>query len=851
MRNRRSSRLNKIIPSIIFLLFFTFSFGQDSPQNKQLPLKEILAGIEQRFEVRFSYLDRDLDSIQLLPPPASLGLERSLDDLRSKTNLHFERISSRYIAVKKKDLQAVCLLLLDRSTEQPLPSATVWIGDTATAVTDSSGKFQLKEFLSDTSIRITHLGYAPIILRDFSFPERDCKTIYMDAIAEDLQEMLVVNYLTSGISKDEDGSIKIDTERFGVLPGLMEPDVLQTLEALPGVESVNETISNINIRGGTSDQNLVLFDGIKMYLTGHFFGLISAFNSNLTKKATLIKNGTESSLNEGVSGTLDIRSQNELTGKFSAGAGVSLVSGDAYFRVPITEKLEVHFSGRRSLNDFFNTPTYNSYFDRTFQDTEIQLPGREDEVNDRTADFNYYDFSFKALYDLSDRHKLRLSTLYIDNNLNYQELSSNDLAEEKKKSSLAQRNLATGGSWSAHWSNNFHTETLAYLTRYELDAANLNIDAAQQLLQRNEVLETGFKINAINKLNQQLKLTNGYHFYEVGVLNAENLNNPFFSSRIKNVIRSHSAFSELSYEGGRIFLMTGLRYNYFDKFEKFLIEPRLSFNYKIKPGINYKVQGEFKSQITSQSIDLQEDFLGVENRRWILADNENFPVIQSRQVSTGIDFRAGGWYIDLEGYYKQVEGISTSNQGFQDQNEFRRVAGNYTARGVELLVNKKYRNFHTYFTYTLAESDYNFEALEPQQFPNNFDIPHSASLAVNYHYEDLKFSIGGKWRSGRPYTSPVEENQTRREGNTIVVNYDDPNSSRLPYFFRLDASSSYTFSMSGEVQAHISLGFLNILNRANIINSYFRVDEEDNSRAVRIDNASLRFTPNALFRIDF
>lgn len=851
MRNRRSCRLNKIIPPIIFLLFYTFSFGQDNPQTQQLPLKEILAGIEQRFEIRFSYLDRDIDAIQLRPPPASMGLEKSLDDLRAKTNLHFERISERYIAVKKKDFRSTCLFLLDRSTEQPLPNATVWIEETATAITDSSGKFQLREFPSDKSIRITHLGYAPIILRDFSFPESGCKTIYMDAIAEDLHEMLLVNYLTSGISKDKDGTIKIDTERFGVLPGLMEPDVLQTLEALPGVESVNETISNINIRGGTSDQNLVLFDGIKMYLTGHFFGLISAFNSNLTKKATLIKNGTEPSLNEGVSGTLDIRSQNELTGEFSAGAGVSLVSGDAYFRVPITEKLEVHFSGRRSLNDFFNTPTYNSYFDRTFQDTEIQLPGREDEVNYRTADFNYYDFSFKTLYDLNDQHKLRLSTLYIDNNLNYQELSSNNLAEEKKRSNLAQRNLATGGSWNAYWNNNFQTETLAYLTRYKLEAANLDLDADQRLLQRNEVLETGFRFKGINKLNQQLKLTNGYHFYEVGVLNTENLNNPFFSSRIKNVIRSHSVFSELSYEGEKMFLMTGLRYNYFDKFDKFLIEPRLSFNYNIKPGINYKVQGEFKSQVTSQSIDLQEDFLGVENRRWILADNENFPVIQSRQVSTGIDFRAKGWYIDLEGYYKRVEGISTSNQGFQDQNEFKRVAGSYIASGIELLVNKKYRNFHTYFTYTLAESDYNFEVLEPQEFPNNFDIPHSASLAVNYQYENLKFSIGGRWRSGRPYTRPVEENQTRREENTIVVNYDTPNSSRLPYFFRLDASSSYTFSVSREVKALISLGFLNILNRQNIINSYFRVNEEDTSSALRIDNASLRFTPNALFRIDF
>jgi len=588
-----------------------------------------------------------------------------------------------------------------------------------------------------------------------------------------------------------------------------------------------------------------------MYLTGHFFGLISAFNSNLTREARLIKNGSNPSLNEGVSGTIDIRSQNDLTNEFSAGAGVSLVSADAYFKVPVNEKLEFHFSGRRSLNDLFNTPAYESYFDRTFQDTDILVAGGEGESSNRTADFNYYDFSFKTLYDLNEKHKFRFSSLYIDNKLDYTEFRSADLAEEQRKSSLAQRNLAAGGTWKATWNSNFSTEALGYLTRYRLEAGNLTLEQGQRLLQENEVLETGLKLSGALKYSESLEWINGYHFYEVGVLNAENVNNPFFSSRIKNVIRSHTAFSELHYNQGRVFFKTGLRYNYFDKFEMFLPEPRLSFNYKINPGMNFKVLGEFKSQVTSQSIDLQGDFLGVENRRWILANNDNFPLIQSRQASVGFDIRRGGWYIDLEAYVKEVDGISTSNQGFQDQNEFRRVPGSYIAKGMELLVNKKYGDFHTYFSYTLADSRYNFEELEPQQFPNNFDIPHSASLAANYTYENLKFSVGGKWRSGRPFTMPVEGEETRREGNSMLVNYSNPNSSRLPYFFRLDASASYKFPLTEKVQGQINLGFLNILNRENIINSYYRVNPENTSQAVRIDNISLRFTPNALIRVEF
>ena len=83
-----------------------------------------------------------------------------------------------------------------------------------------------------------------------------------DFIVQKLEEVIISNYLTKGISKKSDGKVSIDTEEFGILPGLTEPDILQTIQALPGILSVDETVSNINVRGGTHDQNLILWDGI-------------------------------------------------------------------------------------------------------------------------------------------------------------------------------------------------------------------------------------------------------------------------------------------------------------------------------------------------------------------------------------------------------------------------------------------------------------------------------------------------------------------------------------------------------------------------------------------------------------
>jgi len=76
--------------------------------------------------------------------------------------------------------------------------------------------------------------------------------------SQQLDEVYIKNYLTSGISTNRTGAIIIKTDDFGILPGLIEPDILQTIQALPGILSVDETVSNINIRGGTHDQNLIL-----------------------------------------------------------------------------------------------------------------------------------------------------------------------------------------------------------------------------------------------------------------------------------------------------------------------------------------------------------------------------------------------------------------------------------------------------------------------------------------------------------------------------------------------------------------------------------------------------------------
>ena len=107
---------------------------------------------------------------------------------------------------------------------------------------------------------------------------------------------------------------------------------------IPGIYSADESISSINVRGGTHDQNLFLWNGIKMYQTGHFFGLISAFNPNLAHTISIIKNGTSAFFGESVSSVVDISSNSNKFKKNSFSAGINMIDADVYSKFKISEK---------------------------------------------------------------------------------------------------------------------------------------------------------------------------------------------------------------------------------------------------------------------------------------------------------------------------------------------------------------------------------------------------------------------------------------------------------------------------------------------------------------------------------
>jgi hypothetical protein len=808
------------------------------------PMAGILTELEKRFNLTFSYLETTIQGIVLQPPAAGADLEQTLEYLNRATGLVFHRIGSGDIAISaaRDNLTEFCGIIADRRSGLPLAGATIQ-SSAGYAVSDDQGRFMLNASGLPDTLFIRHLGHQSRSVAVQPSGMQACDTLFLTESLIRLEEIVVSNLLTRGVDKKADGSVTLSPQDFGILPGLTDPDILLTVQALPGIQSANELVSDINVRGGSHDQNLFLWDGIKMYLTGHFFGLISAFNPYLMREVNVIKNGTPAAFSDGVSSIIDMRTGNALPEKFTAGAGSNLLFADVFAKIPISRRLALQVSARRSIAGLAKTVTYDKYFDRAFRNTGVTDRGiGQDTTGIDNQQFGFYDFSARLLYEISPRDRLDVSFLHIHNDITFRKNGFAGDPATSKSSGLAQGTLGTGLNYHRTWKNGFRISAGTFLSSYLLEGINSDIGNDQRLIQENEVLDTGIKLDAGYPLTDHLDLSVGYQFFETGVSNLEDINNPPFRRLIKKVIRSHAGYSELNYSRQGTLLRLGLRANYIEKFNRWLPEPRVAFSQSLLRHFTLELLGEYKHQTATQIIDLQTDFLGVEKRRWVLADGQEIPVMTSRQLSLGLQFERGGLLMSADAYIKQVDGLTTSSQGFQNQFQFVRATGAYEVMGLDVLLRKQQGNLNAWISYSFADNTYTFPSLQPPSFPSNYDIRHVVNLGSSYTLNNLLLSAGINWHSGRPYTEP-----TGVENGEIA--FASANSSRLDDYLRIDLSARYRFKIGKGGHGEVGASVWNLMNRTNVLNIFYRLD--NNGQPLAIRQHALAFTPNLMFRVEF
>lgn len=832
--------------ALFLLLFPLCGWAQD---GDRLPLVDILAQIGNTNGTRFSYIDEELAVYAMIPPDEKLPLEAKLQYIEQRTKLRFAAITENYYTVyndRRMD-KPLCGYLLDSQTGRGIENVQILIsGASISASSDANGYFELP-VLSPDVIVFRHMGYRTKKMSPQDLYVSDCPKINMEPVVAELSEVNANRYLAAGISKNASAELIVRPGKFGILPGLTEPDILQAMQQVPGIASMDETVSNINVRGGTHDQNLFLWNGIRMFQTSHFFGLISAFNPFLATNITISKNGSSAFFGESVSSLVDISSHTRVIDSCYNAVAVDMVNANFFSKIRLSNDATFQASGRRTYSDIFTSPTFREYTDRVFQNTIVTDLAQNQQVRiDSDEEFYFYDFSLQY-HQKFGRHELIVDGIGIENGVDI--VQQTEMAS--RSSELAQRNFGGSIHWNSQWNDNQRTELETYYSWYRLHSQNEALMEDQETDQRNQVKDVGVRMRHNIRWSEQIDLGLGYQYDAISVTNTDAVNAPPFSRQSTLVSRTHAAIAESGYRSpsGRTQFRAGVRCNYFEKFALLLFEPRLTVSQNLHDKITLELQGERKSQTLSQIIDQQQDFLGIEKRRWTLADENTIPIQKSNQASLGLTYRSNGWLAAVDQFYKHVSGITTGGQGFQNQFEFVDAVGDYRVLGSEVLLQKSFMRFYSWISYSFHRNRYDFESLEPSKFSGLFSARHTVSWAGIYEWNKLRIALGAKWHNGRPYTTPQSfAIDPENPANSQII-YNAPNAQNLPDYVQVNLSASKTWQL-GRATLTASGSLLNIFDRNNVINRYYRINLAGNT-VEKVNIFSLGRTPNVGLRLIF
>ncbi len=853
---------------------------------QEVNLKKVIAYLESDYDFLFSYKNEVIEGIKVTPPTQPHPIDVFLSKTLKSSNLKFEIVDKNYILLSQnteiskveKEKITLCGVVRDANTKEFLVGANIYLKNTQIGVfTDDKGAFSLLTDSSEPILVASYTGFKEKELSTAKFIKKPCQTITLDYLefSEDL--VIVTEYLTDGIQLKEDAnSISFQPAKIGTLPGQAEPDVLNTIQFLPGITSPDGSASNICIRGGTSDQNLILWEDIPVYHSAHYFGMISAFNPYIIDEAEVFRGGFSSDYGGRISGVIDLKSKDVTETKPTIGVGINMVNSYVYGKIPLLKnKASIVFSLRRSMAEIWRSPTYESITRRINQGVLLNIRIRDDIPPgiDLENDFWFLDSNIKGSYQITDKDKVSLA--YFTGSNNFDSQITDNQANKIQTDTLNLQNQGVSLTLKHDWSKRFSSTLTGLHTDY-----GYNYNYGLVHFADNRPNSFGIKNSSIKE--QQVKFTNSYltaknHQLKLGLELIKYDVNYHISSILtdanpinengdqKSDLRIlHAAFN--STKDKKVGIDAGFRVNHFQGTDKLYLEPRLRLWYKPTDAVNVHGHVGKYYQFLSQLVEIAgNNNIGIETAVWTLAgddlmENDKVPILDATQVQVGAIYNKNSWLIDAQAYYKRTVGLTSLATGFTSDLGPRYELGTSNTKGIDLLIKKRWKGLRTWVSYTLSKSDFLFPGFFDKEFAAPNDQRHILNFAVSQSFGKFKCSLGWRLASGRPYSLIENFNLIRSQNGeindfNIIPEVLEFNSGRLPNEHRLDATVSYTIIPNNNAawRGHIGLSLFNIYNRDNVYSRTFFIEQRQSMPPVLTytNKVDMGFTPNFVVRFEF
>jgi len=702
-------------------------------------------------------------------------------------------------------------------TRELLPGASVAIPALpAGTATDENGAYSLDVPAGSYEVVVSFLGYQTTT-NQVTVRRSQQLSFALPSTSSELNEVVVEG---SGTLDQKLRTTQMSVEHLSIreaklLPALFgEVDILKTLQLKPGVQNGGEGTSGLFVRGGSSDQNLVLVDDAVVYNPSHLFGLFSVFNPDAVQSVDLYKGGFPSQYGGRLSSVIDVKLREGDREKFHVSGGLGLISSRLTVEGPIAKgKGSFIVSGRRTYFDVFTRA-----INKANENTEDYSP---------IPDYYFYDFNAKANYTLGRKDQLFLSGYYgrdifgfnSTNGFNFNFGWGNSLATLR---------------WQHVYNPRLFVNTTASYTRYQYNITNkldqFSFDLASTI--RDLTLRTDFEWRPVGgKHVVKFGATITNHDFGVGRLQAGSQTGLInFGSDVRYAGQEAGLYTSDNYQvSDKLQVDYGLRLSGFHSGSNTYagLEPRAAVRYSLSPTIalkgSYALMYQYVHLVTNSGASLPTDI-------WYPSRLSVRPQ-RSQQAATGVSFLLGkGKYLlTNEVYYKWAQNQIDFRDGAQlfannDLNaEF--LFGRGWAYGNEFYLEKKQGRTTGWIGYTLAWTKRQFLPQRGTTGVNNgrvfypsYDRRHNLTVVL-LHQLSPRFNLTGSfiYTSGAPTTLPNGRfafQDVFGADNAAVPIYPDRNSYRLAAYNRLDLGVVFKLRpRHGE--SDLTLSIYNAYNRRN------------------------------------
>lgn len=740
----------------------------------------------------------------------------------------------------------------DAANGEELINASIVNEKSQGTVTNVYGFYSLTLPEGRYTFTVSYIGYESIE-KTLALKESQTLDFELTEATNQLAEVEVTaKRLDENLNRAEMSTTQLTAKQIKAIPQFLgEFDVIRSITLLPGVTTVGEGASGFNVRGGKTDQNLILLDQAPVYNSSHIFGFFSVFNGDAVRDLKLYKGGIPAPFGGRLSSVLDVHQKEGNTKEFAGTMGLGLLSSRLMLEGPLVkDKASFMIAGRRSYQDVLLKASPNDDLNSiiaNFYDLNAKVNYK---FNDKSRLFlsAYYGkdaFGVPGLvkfdwgnlgltgrwnYLITDKLFLNVSTIYSDYDyaigFDFPQAKIDNIAFIKNQSNK----LAFSWFPNAKHQVNYGAEATVYdfepfsttLDYIDSNLVDINIE-----LQNEYAVEPSLYIEDNWKVNNRMTIRGGLRyssFYNLGARDVVDYN-PTANGTVRNDLITDTT----NYSSREII-------ESFDGLQG--LEPRLGINFKTTENTaikaSYNRMRQYIHLISNTTSSLPID-------TWRPAGRYIDPGTAD-QIALGWNrnFKGGEWQLSIETYYKSMRDLVDFKNGAQptgvDNIEVALMTGRGRSYGLEMQLDKKIGQLTGWVAYTYSRSQLQVDlGATPEEWINlgNWysaaqDKPHDIAIVAAYAWKpNISFSGSFIYQTGKPYTYP----EARSEFEGIIYPFAlSRNNSRTPAYHRLDLSMDVAIPNKKENgrKGSWNFGVYNAYARKNAFSIFFEEELDDN-----------------------